>query len=241
MRRARTRFPAGCRGGRRAQLRRRYNPATFSMTRGRRRIVLVLLVLLMAGFYGVFVATPEGPRSLRAFDPDRTAALELDMWQAYYAGRNIRLFSDLVTLNHEQYKYTWARASQVGYHLARAASTFARIRDNYDQVLPDLERAYAIAKDWTRASFDPAAVARAELAWWVARRVPGQDSPEQVGGLIADLNALLYGVPRERVLEASVLRARAGRLRDEGGERANWAEVGRLLKESYRALHAAVQ
>lgn len=195
----------------------------------------------MAAVYGVFIATPEGPRSLRAFDPVRTAELELDMWQAYYAGRDVRLFADLVTLNHEQYRYTWARASQVGFYLARAASTFAKIRSDYEQVLPDLERAYGIAKDWTQASFDPRAVARAELAWWVARRVPGQDSPEQVGGLIADLNALLYGVPRERVLNASVLRARAGRLRDEGGERANWAEVGRLLQESYRELHAAVQ
>jgi len=71
--------------------------------------------------------------------------------------------------------------------------------------------------------------------------VPGQDSPEQVGGLIADLNALLYDVPRERVLDASILRARAGRLRDDGGPRADWAEVGRLLRDSYRALHAAVQ
>ena len=211
------------------------------MTRGRRRIFLVLLVVVMASLYGVFIATPEGPRSLRAFDPDRTAELELDMWQAYYAGRNVRLFADLVTLNHEQYRYTWARASQVGYHLARAASTFAKIRSDYDQVLPDLESAYGVAKDWTQARFDPKAVARAELAWWVARRVPGQDSPDQVGGLIADLNALLYDVPRDRVLAASVLRARAGRLRDEGNERADWAEVGRLLKESYRALHAAVQ
>ncbi|HEY7476081.1 MAG TPA: hypothetical protein VH679_13775 [Vicinamibacterales bacterium] len=201
----------------------------------------MLLVVLAAAFYGVFIATPEGPRSLRAFDPDRTADLELDMWQAYYSGRNVRLFTDLVTLNHEQYRYTWARASQVGYHLARAASTFAKIRSDYEQVLPDLEAAYAIAKNWTQARFDPKAVARAELAWWVARRTPGQDSPEQVGGLIADLNALLYDVPRDRVLTASVLRARAGRLRDEGGERADWAEVGRLLKESYRALHAAVQ
>jgi hypothetical protein len=195
----------------------------------------------MAALYGVFIATPDGPRSLRAFEPDRTAELELDMWQAYYSGRNVRLFADLVTLNHDQYRYTWARASQVGFHLARAASTFAKIRSDYEQVLPDLEKAYAIARDWTQATFDPKAVARAELAWWVARRVPGQDSPEQVGGLIADLNALLYGVPRDRVLNASILRARAGKLRDEGGDRANWAEVGRLLQESYRALHAAVQ
>ena len=195
----------------------------------------------MAAVYGLFIATPNGPRSLLAFDPDRTAELELDMWRAYYAGRNVRLFADLVTLNHEQYKFTWARASHVGFHLARAASTFAKIRSEYAQVLPDLEKSYSIVKDWTRATFDPEAVARAELAWWVARRVPGQDSPEQVGGLIADLNALLYGVPRDRVLAASVLRARAGRLRDEGGDGANWPEVGRLLQESYRALHAAVQ
>jgi hypothetical protein len=200
----------------------------------------VLIVLVAAG-YGIFLATPEGPRSLRAFDPDRTAELELDMWQAYYAGRNVRLFTDLVTLNHDQYRYTWARAAHAGFHLARAASTFAKIRSDYDQVLPDLERAYSIAKEWTNASFDPKRVARAELAWWVARRVPGQDGPEQVGALIADLNALLYSVPRERVLDASVLRARAGRLRDEGGARADWTQVGRLLRESYRALHAAVQ
>ena len=43
-----------------------------------------------------------------------------------------------------------------------------------------------------------------------------------------------------RVLAASVLRARAGRLRDEGGPNANWAEVGRLLIESYRALYKGV-
>ena len=200
-----------------------------------------MLIVLVAAAYGIFLATPEGPRSLRAFDPDRTAELELDMWQAYYAGRNVRLFTDLVTLNHDQYRYTWARAAHAGFHLARAASTFAKIRSDYDQVLPDLERAYSIAREWTNAGFDPESVARAELAWWVARRVPGQDSPEQVGALIADLNALLYAVPRERVLDASVLRARAGRLRDEGGERADWTEVGRLLRDSYRALHMAVQ
>jgi hypothetical protein len=108
-------------------------------------------------------------------------------------------------------------------------------------VLPDLEHAYAIERDWLRASFNPAKVARAELAWWVARRTDGQNSPENVGGLIADENAMLYGVPRDRVLDASVFRARAGRLRDEGGEHADWATVSSLLHQSYRALHAAVQ
>jgi hypothetical protein len=128
----------------------------------------------------------------------------------------------------------------VSFHFGRAAARFAEMREGYDSLLPDLEAGYAVARDWTGSTFDPAAVARAELAWWVARRVAGQNSPEQVGGLIADENALLYEVPREAVLEASILRARAGRLRDEGGEQADWAEVSRLLRQSYRALHTAL-
>ena len=99
--------------------------------------------------------------------------------------------------------------------------------------------AYTTARDWTNATFDPAAVARAELAWWVARRNPGQNSPEQVGGLIADENALLYNVSRSQVLRPSILRARAGRLRDDGGDEADWKAVSDLLHQSYRELRAA--
>jgi hypothetical protein len=199
-----------------------------------------VLVVVVAGAY-VLVAAPAGPRSLRHFDPDRTAALELEMWQAYYAKERVRLFRGLVTLLHEQNRYSWGRSLQAGFYLARAAATFGDLRGDYEQVLPDLERAYSIEREWLGAGFDPAAVARAELAWWVARRIPGQNSAENVGALIAAENALLYDVPVERVLAASVLRARAGRLRDEGGDRADWGEVGRLLRQSYRELHVAVQ
>jgi hypothetical protein len=205
-----------------------------------RRALAVIAVLALAMTF-VLVSAPAGPRSLRHFDPDRTAALELDMWQAYYAKENVRLFRGLITLLHEQNRYSWGRSIQAGFYLARAASRFAALRSDYEQVLPDLERAYTIEREWLGAGFDPAAVARAELAWWVARRVPGQDSAENVGALIAAENALLYEVPFERVREASVLRARAGRLRDEGGDHADWPEVSRLLQQSYRALHAAVQ
>jgi hypothetical protein len=191
--------------------------------------------------YAVFIHAPAGPRSLRVFDPDRVAALELGMWQAYYAKHRLRLFGGLVTLLHEQNRYSWARSVQAAFYLARAAARFGDMRGDYETVLPDLERAYAIQKEWVGAAFDPQAVARAELAWWVARRVPGQDSPEQVGDLIAQENALLYDVPRERVLAASILRARAGRLRDDGGDRADWPAVHALLSQSYRELHAAVQ
>jgi hypothetical protein len=200
----------------------------------------VLLAIFAGGTYEAFFDRPSGPRTLRAFDPDRTADLEVDMWRGYYAHENIRLFADLTTMLHEQNRYPWAEAAVAAYHLSRAASTFAETHTAYELLLPDLEAAYATAKDWTQSAFDPAAVARAELAWWVARRIPGQNSPDQVGGLIADENSLLYGVPRDRVLAASILRARAGRLRDDGGESADWAAVSDLLHQSYRQLHDAV-
>jgi hypothetical protein len=202
--------------------------------------VIGLLILSMAIVYLAFIATPPGPRSLRVFDADRVADLEVDMWQAYYSHQRLRLFRDLVTSLHEQNRYPWAKAIGVSFHLARAAATFADLRSNYEQVLPDLERAFATTRAWTHATFDPAVVARAELAWWVARRVPGEDSPEHVGGLIADENALLYEAPRDRLLQASVLRARAGKLRDDGGENADWPAVSLLLHQSYRQLRAAL-
>jgi hypothetical protein len=178
---------------------------------------------------------------MRVFDPDRVAELEVDMWQAYYTKANVRLFRDLVILLREQYRYTWARAGVAGFHLARAAARFGNMRADYEQVIPDLTAAYAIARDWTGAGFDPAAAARAELEWWVARRVPGRDSAEEVGRLIAEEYAILYEAPIEQVAEGGLLRARAARLRDAGGERADWPAVSGILRDSYRTLAAGLR
>jgi hypothetical protein len=138
------------------------------------------------------------------------------------------------------YKYSWAQGVITGFYLARAASSFATMTSNYESVLPDLEHAYARIRTWTGSSFDPSTVARAELSWRVACRVPGKDSPEQVGRLIADEKARLFSVPVEQVLTASVLRAQAGKLRDQGGLNADWTTVSNLLHESYQNLHSAV-
>ena len=177
---------------------------------------------------------------MRQFDAGRLADLEVRMWQAYYDKERVRLFGLLVTLLHEQYHYSWATATVEGFHLARAAATFGDLKENYDVVLPDLEAAYAKLRSWTGAGFDPRAVARAELAWWVARRIPGQNSPEQVGQLIAEEYALLYETSRERVAEAALLRAEAGALRDAHATSPDWNAIARLLQQSYRALQLAV-
>ncbi len=200
----------------------------------------VVILIVTAALAGYALVPPSGPRSIRQFDPDRMADLELRMWQAYYAKEKARLFGLLVTMLHEQYRYSWATASIEGFHLARAASTFADAKGNYDAVLPDLEAAYSRAKSWLHAGFDPRAVARAELSWWVARRMPGQNSALQVGTLMADEYALLYETSRDRVLRAAYLRAEAAALRDTQAAQPDWETIGALLKQSYRGLLASL-
>jgi hypothetical protein len=202
---------------------------------------------------------------MRQFDPDRLASLEVRMWQADDAGQRVTLFSLLTTMQHERYRYSWAAATVEAFHLARAAARFGdftgdvaalantahdnTVLDNTaldntaldKAVLPDLEAAYERARSWTGASFDPRAVARAELAWWVARRAPGRNHPEQIGLVIADEYALLYETSRERMAPAAELRARAGALRDAHADHPDWARILELLQQSYRELHAALQ
>lgn len=199
------------------------------------------LVLLGGSLAYAAFAPPQGPRSLRQFDADRLADLEVGMWQAYYGKERVRLFGLLVTMLHEQYHYSWATAARQGFYLARAAANFGEARGNYEPlVLPDLELAYATAKDWLGAGFDPAAVARAELAWWIARRVPGQNSPEQVGALMARAYGLLYEAPESTMTSAATLRAKAARLRDLQEKQPDWPTIRDMLRRSYGELHAAV-
>jgi hypothetical protein len=195
---------------------------------------------IVVAFAAAFALTPpRGPRSMRQFEPARLANLEVRMWQAYYAKERVRLFGLLVTMLHEQYHYSWATAAVEGFHLARAAATFGDLQDGYEAVVPDLEAAYAQARSWTGAAFDPRAVARAELAWWVARRTPGQNSAEQIGALIAQEYALLYETTPENVAEPAFLRARAAALRDRQSDSPDWDTIARLLRASYdELLHA---
>jgi hypothetical protein len=183
---------------------------------------------------------PRGSRSLREFNADRLANLETRMWQAYYAKERTRLFGLLITTLREQYHYSWGIATIEAFHLARAASTFAELRGGYDVVLPDLEAAYRRTRSWSGGAFDPRAVAQAELAWWVARRVPGQNAPEQVGRLIAEEYALLYETSPQRMEQAALLRAQAAALREEQAQKPDWDRIAGLLLASYRELRLAL-
>jgi hypothetical protein len=209
--------------------------------RSRRGLWLVVLVIVLgAAVWGLGIQAPPGPRAGRDFDPDRLADFEVRMWRAYYQQENATLFTTLLRALREQFRYPWAKAALASYYLGHAASTFGRAQSNYEVVLPDLERAYRIARDWSGAGFDPAQVAQAELAWWVARRTPEQRSPENVGRLIAVVYSKFYEVPQAKMEEAGLLRAKAADVRDRGDVTADWAQVGQLLHQSYRSLRTGL-
>src|SRR6185436_19358914 len=98
--------------------------------RKRTRTAVTGLAVVLAVTAYLLTAAPRGPRSMREFEPDRLARLELEMWQAYYAKENVRLFRLLVTMLREQYHYSWAVAAKEAFHLARAAATFGNARSD---------------------------------------------------------------------------------------------------------------
>ena len=144
-----------------------------------------------------------------------------------------------VKLERRQFGLTIFEAIDVSRNLANAATKFREATGAYEsQTLPELVAAYTKIRDHSGAKFDPNEAAKAELAWWVARRTPGRDSPEQVGAEIAKLYAILYGSGKEEFRRAGLLRAQAAHLRDQNG--GEWDKVESLLRESYEILKSGI-
>lgn len=194
-------------------------------------VVIALLLAVAIGFWS---------RSFRP-DPNAIAAAETRMWQAYYAADPVRLHGELVMLLQSQFKASPDDANAIAQRLVMAAWKFETSADNYEAVvLPDLEAAFGEIRRLTKRSFDPKEAAKAELAWWVARRTPGQDSPQQVGQKIGAVYAILYGSDDPGFTEAGILRAEAGKLRDDKGPACDWQQVESLLQRSYQTLTKAI-
>jgi hypothetical protein len=182
------------------------------------------------------------------FDPDELARLETRMWKAYYRRQPARLFVLLIEALHAQARVSWPRTLAASLLLTKAAAGFARSTVDYERFAPDIGRAYRLLG--LPDHVDAEAVARHELRWWVVRRELGLASGSGAGDAITDLYATIYDVPPERVAEAGRLRGLAAEARDRGASddpegsrgsgRAYWPEVARLLRDSYRSLHAGL-
>ncbi|HYL40700.1 MAG TPA: hypothetical protein VET90_05265 [Candidatus Binatus sp.] len=184
----------------------------------------------------------------REFDPDRLSALELSMWKAYYRRQGSRLFRLLIRANQEQAGVGWRRAIVAAFWLAWPAVRFGRATGDYERFAPEIARGYRLLG--LPPGIDAEEVARRELRWWVVRREIGLAAGSAAGEAITALYAALYSVPEGAVAEAGRLRGLAAEVRDRGatadpdgptGPGATyWPEVGRLLRDSYRSLRAAL-
>lgn len=204
------------------------------------------LVLVLAGWVAYDLSS-SSRTSLRDFDADEVARLDTVMWRSYYSRQRVRLYGQLTELLRTQYRLPFWRSNAVAYRAAKAAFVFkdGRSRADYERALPDLLSFYKSIRSVSDTDFDPERAAKLELEWWIVHRERKQHAPGDLERALADLQAELYRIPAERLMEHARLRAEAMEIRDTKAEQGgvtedDWKRIDELLHQSWRSLHAAV-
>jgi len=218
-----------------------------------KRRVLKILVSVVAVVVALFAAGVlfdlYYPRTskLREFDPDEVARLETAMWRSYYDKQHLKLFNQLSELLRTQYQMPPLRSNEVAYYGANAAFVFkqGKERKDYAKALPDLKKFYGEIRKISDIPFDVDRVSQLELEWWIVHRQRAQHKPGDLDRALAELQAEIYRVPVEKLMEHGRLRAEAMTIRDTKAEagavtEADWAKIDQLLRQSWRSLAQAV-
>jgi hypothetical protein len=218
--------------------------------RSKWRRILLILGLIVAALIVWVGFDLYGPRTshLRDFDPDEVARLETAMWRSYYEKQQVRLFNQLAELLRKQYNMPLVRSNRVAYHAAKAAFIFkgGKQRSDYEKALPNLVDFYGSVRDVSDTPFDVNRAARLELEWWIIHRERAKHPEGDLDRALAEVQAEIYHVPVEKLMEHARLRAEAMRIRDTKAEaggvtEADWARIGELLRGSWRSLSQAVR
>lgn len=212
---------------------------------GRTRIAAIA-VAAVTGWAAWDLYAP-GSHDLRDFEPDEGGRLETAMWKSYYDHQRVRLFGELATLLRRQYGLPRLRSYVVAYHAARAAAVFQGGHEHadYEKALPEIVAFYAAIRRVAVEPFDVQRAARLELDWWIVHRERAMHPRDDLDHTLAALQAELYHLPEDRLMEHARLRAEAMLLRDQAAETGSpneqqWAEIDRLLHASWHALWVAV-
>jgi hypothetical protein len=206
---------------------------------------LVLALVICAVLFDLFY-----PRKtkLREFDSDEVARLETAMWRSYYEKQRVRLFNEATELLRTQYHLTPVKSNVVAYYAANAAFVFkeGKQRSDYEKALPDLIKFYSSLHHMSDIDFDVDKVSRLELEWWIIHRERENHAPGDLARALAELQAAIYNLPVERMMEHGRLRAEAMTIRDTKAEHggvteADWAKINDLLRQSWSSLAQAVK
>jgi hypothetical protein len=218
--------------------------------RSLKRRVLTIIAVALAALICWLLYDLYAPRTshLREFDANEVARLETAMWRSYYDKEQLQLFNQLSELLRTQYDMPLVRSNRVAYYAAKAAFVFkeGKERSDYEKALPDLVRFYAAVRNISDIPFDVDRAARLELEWWIIHRERASHPPGDLERALAALQAEIYSVPIERVMEHGRLRAAAMTIRDtkadEGGvTETDWAKIDELLHRSWGSLSMAVK
>jgi hypothetical protein len=216
----------------------------------KRRRLLLFSSLILAAILTWSAIDLYGPRTarLRAFDADEVARIETAMWRSYYDKQQVRLFNQLTELLRSQYNMPLIRSNRVAYHAAKAAFVFknGRQRSDYEKALPDLVEFYTAVRTVSDTPFDVNRAARLELEWWIIHRERAKHAEGELARALAELQAELYHVPVEKLMEHGRLRAEAMTIRDtraeaDGVSEEDWKRIDVLLRDSWRSLSVAVK
>lgn len=214
----------------------------------RRRLLVTGIVLVALLTWTGIDLYGSRTSHLRDFDPDEVARLDTDMWRSYYAKQRLRLFNQLAETLRTQYHMPLIRSNRVAYYAAKAAFVFkdGKQRSDYEKALPDLRKFYAAVREVSDIPFDVQRAAQLELEWWIIHRERAHHQEGDLARALAELQAELYQVPAEKLMEHGRLRAEAMVIRDTKAEaggvtEADWARIGELLRGSWRSLSAAVK
>ena len=209
--------------------------------------VAALVVVVIVGWVLYDLYAPRTAH-LKEFDPDEVARLETAMWLSYYEKEELRLFTQLSELLRTQYDMPLVRSNRVAYYAAKAAFVFkkGRQRADYEMALPNLVKFYDAIRQMSDLPFDVNRAARLELEWWIIHRERAKHAPGDLDRALAELQAEIYRVPAERLMDHGRLRAEAMTIRDTkasagGVTETDWARIDELLRQSWRSLSKTVK
>jgi hypothetical protein len=201
--------------------------------------IAIGLIVLAAVLYAVIPRNSD----LRAFNPQRMAQRETEMWRDYYNKHYIQLFWDVYASSRSEFRFSPLDSFRIALAAAHAAKLFqpTRSREEASVALPPLEVYFGLLRKGAPADFDPAKAAQLELDWWQARRenVP----PTDYGKTIAETTSLIYGAENPAVSESGVLRAEAMAYRDARSGKmsdGDWRAISSQLAAAYSKLKEGV-
>jgi len=189
-----------------------------------------LLVVAFAALV-VFCFWPRHS-SLRIFDPQKMADIQLQVWREAAAKNRNGMIGPLYELYSGQYQIPPIGSLMMAIDMSSALTIFATAPDAADQekALVPLRTVYVNLKNSTKGTFDPDAMARMELATWMLQADHAKRA--QLTTSISERLAILYGLTSEQCLPAAKHFAQARKNVNES----LWADAGTELLAGWSAL-----